>query len=656
MRKVILLIAIAVTIVNTPCYGTIINIPSDYSTIQTGINASMNGDTVLVQQGTYVENINFNGKNIILTSNYIYSSISLDIDSTIIDGNSVGTVVTFDHGENNDAVISGFTITNGSADQGGGICCINSSPLILNSIICYNELTGNGGGIYCRSSSPVISYNTIKGNISTIDGAHSGGGIWCSENSSPLISNNLICNNSVNHLGGGIFSGESSPVLYSNTISNNQADWHGGGIAFRSSNLLGINTIVWGNSNEQIYLYNGSSISITFSDIQGGYSGEGNFNMDPLFADSSNGDYHLQEVSPCIDAGDPSFSVPPGGGDRIDMGAFEFIFYLELEYNPEDFIFDVTGDSTISGTLNLVSTDTSGYVKLFCDSSWVSFDADSVYLTNFDTVVVTATFDATGLDYNKTFTTEIYFESDAPGLEDAIINVEMTTHAPIPITIGMIPDEWPVEVEAGGYFSYEGILFNNIGGPIPYPEPISVWIKIEIRNILYGPIKEWHNINVNPQGNSYPGAVQYIHPEAVPGTYGYIAYCSPNYPEIMDSCYFEFTVIEGYGGFNREWEAFGWGDEGYYVGNTPTDYKLYQNYPNPFNTSTEIKYTLPQQSYVRLDIYNLNGQIVDGLLNRIQPPGEYSILWNASAYSSGIYFYRLTAGKKVFTKRMTLLK
>ena len=89
--------------------ATIINIPDDYSTIQAGIDASINGDTVLVQPGTYVENINFNGRNILLGSLFITTGDTINILQTIIDGDSLGPVVTFNSGEDSTAIIAGFT-------------------------------------------------------------------------------------------------------------------------------------------------------------------------------------------------------------------------------------------------------------------------------------------------------------------------------------------------------------------------------------------------------------------------------------------------------------------------------------------------------------------------------------------------------------------
>ena len=235
-------------------WGTIINIPADYPTIQLGINASVNGDTVLVQPDTYYENINFNGQNIMLGSLFLTTGDSLYIAATIIDGGQSGSVVTFNNGESDLAVLYGLTIRNGLAYRGGGIFCVGSSPFITHNIITNNRATYAGGGIECNSNSnasiinnsiinnhsdtyvggvccnigsePLIDNNLISDNTTVLDA----GGIGCDIGSNPTISNNSIIGNSAS-IGGGIACRASSnPIITENTINGNTAGLHAGGI------------------------------------------------------------------------------------------------------------------------------------------------------------------------------------------------------------------------------------------------------------------------------------------------------------------------------------------------------------------------------------------------------------------------------------------
>jgi hypothetical protein len=102
---------------------------------------------------------------------------------------------------------------------------------------------------------------------------------------------------------------------------------------------------------------------------------------------------------------------------------------------------------------------------------------------------------------------------------------------------------------------------------------------------------------------------------------------------------------------------------------SPLEFKLYQNYPNPFNPTTKIKYSIPSVSQsplpggarggwmnVQLKIYDILGREVATLVNKQQSPGNYDVEFNASNLSSGVYFYKLTAGELVETRKMLLLK
>ncbi len=249
-----------------------------YSTIQSAIDVANPGDTVLVDDGVYTENINFLGKAITVQS-------VNGAGSTTIDGNQTGSVVTFENNELSSAVLKGFTITNGSATGGGGIRCSGSSPSITNCTITGNSAS-NSGGISCATSSPTITNCIISGNTANWEA----GGIRCYNNSSATIINCTISNNTA-FAGGGI---------YCNT----------------SSSAAVVNSILWGDCPDEIYVDGTSFIDITYSDIQGGWTGSGNIDADPLFV--GGGDYHLTVGSPCIDAGDPASASPAFPADDID--------------------------------------------------------------------------------------------------------------------------------------------------------------------------------------------------------------------------------------------------------------------------------------------------------------------------------------------------
>jgi hypothetical protein len=219
-------------------------VPSQYSTIQTAINSSVNGDTILISPGVYYENINYNGKNIILGSLYLSNGDKSYIGSTIIDGNQSGSVVTFNSGETSLAQLIGLTIKNGYNTNGGGISCGNScTPILENLYIINNEADQFGGGVFLDvGANATIRYCLISNNIASGSNGNGGGIAGTGIFLTPLIQNCTITDNAAWESGSGI---------YVNPASSS------------TSNIQIINTILWndqllcswcppGNSYEEI--------------------------------------------------------------------------------------------------------------------------------------------------------------------------------------------------------------------------------------------------------------------------------------------------------------------------------------------------------------------------------------------------------------------
>jgi hypothetical protein len=88
----------------------------------------------------------------------------------------------------------------------------------------------------------------------------------------------------------------------------------------------------------------------------------------------------------------------------------------------------------------------------------------------------------------------------------------------------------------------------------------------------------------------------------------------------------------------------------------PSTFHLNQNYPNPFNPSTEISFSVPKKGSVKIVIYDVLGNEIKTVLNDDREPGKYSITVDASALSSGVYFYRMISGDFTETRKMVLIK
>lgn len=403
MKKATVLICIFVVI---NLSATIVNIPTDYPTIQQGLNAVTSYDTVLVAEGTYYENIHWPDTNGI-------KLIGSGEENCIIDGSSLTSVIRFESltiAFEEQTLIEGFTIQNGyahgtqrlrfgggiylenasislknlilannSAVIGGGIMCFNYSHANLENVTITNNIAEeNGGGLQCYFTSHAILTNVEISNNESANGY--GGGIAVGDISEPYIYYALISNNTAVY-GGGVYFEKGHCDLINCTIVNNTASNDGGGVyCYDPTNKIE-NSILWNNYPNQL-VYNAD---ITYTDYQDGWPGTGNINLDPLFVNATNGDFHLTSTSPCIDSGNPNSPFDPDS-TIADMGCFYFDQLTGIENNelpisniniknyPNPFNPDTTIKFVLenAGKVNLVIYNTKGQkVKTLLKNSFI---------------------------------------------------------------------------------------------------------------------------------------------------------------------------------------------------------------------------------------------------------------------------------------------
>ena len=199
-----------------------LRVPLKFNSIQSALNESKNGGIILVEPGTYKENIVWPDKfGIKLISNG-------DTSNTIISGESKSSVLYINDNNSkidSNTLIKGFKFTNGGGvANGGGIFIKNASPKLINILITKNTSTSNGGGIFFHNSKAMVDQITISNNLSNV------GGAVYQESSNIVATNLIINNNNASSDGGGIYSIYSYSIFKNISITNNGAKNRGGGI------------------------------------------------------------------------------------------------------------------------------------------------------------------------------------------------------------------------------------------------------------------------------------------------------------------------------------------------------------------------------------------------------------------------------------------
>ncbi|MBD3168926.1 MAG: T9SS type A sorting domain-containing protein [candidate division Zixibacteria bacterium] len=220
------------------------------------------------------------------------------------------------------------------------------------------------------------------------------------------------------------------------------------------------------------------------------------------------------------------------------------------------------------------------------------------------------------------------------------------------VVVTMVPNNPPVTVARGGYFTYTGILENTTDDY----QLTDVWVMLGLPGgAQYGPVQQFNNVWLNPGQTITVNNVRQDVPVYAPlGTYDYISYCGDYPSSKIDSSSFEFTVTNNVGGDADDWNLSGWDMPGDEI--VPEVTSLIGSYPNPFNARTNISFEIANAGDVKVEIYNMLGQKMETVLDEYRSAGRHDVSWDASSYSSGVYLYKLTAEGKAFTGRMTLVK
>jgi hypothetical protein len=457
-------------------------VPDEYATIQAAIDAANNDDTILILQGVYTgggnRDIDFKGKSINVRGADLTDPNV--IESTII--NCQGTLAyqhrgfVFNSGEGPDSVLAGITVKNGYRRNGGGIYC-SSSPTITHCIISNcrteNRYEHGAGGIHCQGGSPIIKNCTITKCFGRLGGAlgcnygspvitsceivnnsaSTSGGMWVYK-SKPVIRNCLFEGNSAGGNGHTIYCNRSNLTLSCSTIVNNTGGSNCLYLVWGSTLKLE-NSIVWGNKGAPAEGEIGYTFTIRYTNIQGGWEGEGNINTEPMFFDPVNGDYHLQLISPCIDSGDPNYQTdlhetdfegnPRVAGEDVDMGAYET--FLEAPILEEEPAFSL-------GTTNTIFWDCFGNAEAYyaeCSAASDFFD-----IVDSSGWIDSTSFEFGGLDLGELYWYRVkaksppgilnWYQMNREHFETDLLEDTTTQTSPGDIVLAGTPDDYTIDI------------------------------------------------------------------------------------------------------------------------------------------------------------------------------------------------------------------
>ncbi len=706
MKRLFLLFALLLSL---DCVATIRRVPQDYASIQSAINASQNGDTVLVASGRYFENIIFRGKNITVASAFLTSGNRDFINTTIIDGSQAlnsdsASCVRIINGETNNAKLIGFTLTGGRGTrwqdehgagiyrEGGAILTAFSSPLIAYNIMVDNQaineagLSGCGGGaIRAGDGSPKIYNNLISRNKGMY-----GGGIVLNYCSGAEIKNNVIAQNRVDQFtpspsygGGAIWlnnrlSNNASPnIIENNTIVGNSSfgtvssysNGTGGAlVAIFGARITFRNNLVWGNSQAaggQLNTSGAALFEATYNLVEGGLSGVGNISQNPLFANNS---YFLSAASPAIDAGDTASALndlpnpsapsqaqfPSQGALRNDIGAYGGQRASLLPMLSQAGIYGQK--SANFGLLRLNQTRALGIqIENFGDTR---LNITSAQLQNNSNSQLAFQRYVVGLpSAQRDSFIVVWSPRQEYELTDTLLIFHDAVSEPNPFKVALKGSSLPTAIL---FLNTAEHNFGTIDVNIPqrdsafYVYNTGTGDDSLYCSLNYGAITNPNALSVSPTSLKVSGG------DSAMITFRF-------FPPLVNrtalNIYTPRVIVEsrfaqGARRFEKTMRFRLTGSLAFEQHSTPKQFDLLQNYPNPFNPTTVITYQLPVPSKVTLELFDVLGRKVATLVDARQNSGSYSYRLNASTFnlSSGVYFYRLRANEFSFSKAMMLVR
>lgn len=599
-----------------------IYVPGDYPTIQEGIDAAMDGDTVLVDQDTYEENISLRGKSIFVTSNYLHTLDSDDIYNTIIDGSkpadtNQASVVLMPFGSDTNSVICGFTIRGGSGTQyanriGGGILCFDGGKIIHNRIIdntVFADEHALGSGIFVQgisSSYFIIKNNTIENNhlenansdyiswgtigihtgdiivknniirYNTAKGRPYGVGMYLN-NVKGLISHNIISYNTGSHIlagksrGGGMYVVNIQPGLeiINNEITHNQLIWDSGGGPFRYGG--GIAVLNTGGFEYNAILIDKNIIKDNFANLGGGIAITEIFNI------------RL------------SNNVIRDNEAEMDGGGIFLQAYTKGNKNP--------GSDNNSHNVYPIPEKKSLEKPLLVNNTIINNHAG---------------YDGGGI-------ASLMNAEDFIAFNNIIYENTATTGS-----------EAFLQGNCNGYFYNNNIDTNDIGGA-------GTWIGIN--NIYVAPTFTDTLCHLDSLSPCLNKGVDSIFVEG-------IWYHAPFYDLEGNPRPDTFCFLFDLGAYERQ-DCFSISIES--IDQTAAVHYI-NVYPNPFSTTTNIEYELKIPRNVQIRIFNHLGQIVESIDKGNIRQGNHQYMWNSSGLPNGVYFVQVSAGQEVATKKVIKIR